>query len=130
MESVCGRGTTFSVTMPFGRAHLPADRIGRPRETASTAVSLDAYVVGGVTVVVGRRGRYAANRGSRPDRLRPRSRRRTPQRPRILLADDNADMRIIFGACSPGAIRSMRSEMVRRPWPSCKPSGPTLSSLT
>ena len=27
VESVVGQGTTFSVTIPFGRSHLPADRI-------------------------------------------------------------------------------------------------------
>ncbi len=79
VESAVGRGSTFSVAIPFGSAHLPADRLAAPREPGSTAVGPAAFV-------------EEALRWS-PDS--------TPEAPpateqgaaRILLADDNADMR-------------------------------------
>ncbi|MCI0355087.1 MAG: ATP-binding protein, partial [Acidobacteria bacterium] len=37
-------GTTFTVTIPTGTAHLPADRLGAPRSLASTALGADSYV--------------------------------------------------------------------------------------
>jgi PAS domain S-box-containing protein len=44
VESVLGRGSIFTVKIPFGKAHLPADRISAERTLASTALSADAYV--------------------------------------------------------------------------------------
>ena len=43
-ESAVGEGSTFSVTIPLGMAHLPADRIGAPRTLGSTAVGAGAFV--------------------------------------------------------------------------------------
>lgn len=40
VESREGEGSLFTVTIPFGTAHLPADRIGRPRSTPSTAAGV------------------------------------------------------------------------------------------
>ena len=37
-------GSTFTVTIPLGLEHLPADRIGGARTLASTGMSSDAYV--------------------------------------------------------------------------------------
>jgi signal transduction histidine kinase len=79
-----GVGTTFTITLPYGTAHLPADRIAPAagRELPSTRVGAMTYVeealkwlppaaeTSGVVSVVGGQG------GAR-----------------ILLADDNADMR-------------------------------------
>ena len=44
VESTPGRGSTFCVVIPTGRAHLPADRIGDPRTPASTALGVSPYV--------------------------------------------------------------------------------------
>ncbi len=44
VESVFGEGTAFSITIPSGRAHLPADRIGGTRTLASTAMGATPYV--------------------------------------------------------------------------------------
>ena len=43
-ESTCGLGSTFTVSVPMGTAHLPADRIGASRALASTATGADAFV--------------------------------------------------------------------------------------
>lgn len=97
VESVLGKGSTFSVTIPRGGAHLPADRIGIACEASSTALATDHFVQeaagwqssDGVHVSGGEKEREA-------EPLEPRS---APPHPlagphaRILLADDNRDMR-------------------------------------
>jgi PAS domain S-box-containing protein len=81
VRSVYGAGTTLTVTIPLGSAHLPADRL---RSSAVPATP------SGIS-------RYYAEEASRwvPDTeggtpKRPES---SDGRPRVLLADDNADMR-------------------------------------
>src|SRR5262249_36910018 len=92
VASEMGVGTTFTVTMPAGIAHLPADRVGATRSLASTAMEADAYIQEVLhwlpdapespsDVVV--QFPYA------PASPLPSA----PARARILLADDNADMR-------------------------------------
>jgi signal transduction histidine kinase/DNA-binding response OmpR family regulator len=39
-----GVGTTFTVRVPFGTAHLPAEKIGRTQEHVATAVRAQAYI--------------------------------------------------------------------------------------
>ncbi|MGA9390586.1 MAG: ATP-binding protein [Candidatus Sulfotelmatobacter sp.] len=39
-----GSGTTFSVTIPKGKDHLPPDRVGAARTLASSAIRADSYV--------------------------------------------------------------------------------------
>ncbi len=87
VESREGRGSTFTVSVKTGRAHLPADRLGAPRSPASTATRATAYVEEALRWAVDVSGhenvRAATNRPNGPD----------GPRPRILWADDNADMR-------------------------------------
>jgi PAS domain S-box-containing protein len=103
-ESVLGEGSTFTVTIPLGTAHLPADRIGARRALGSTAVGAIAYVEESLRWL--------------PDEDAPRPFPGTVEdaweafppelvtpppegvpagviarRPRVLWADDNADMR-------------------------------------
>jgi signal transduction histidine kinase len=83
VTSEVDRGTTFIVTIPKGSRHLPPDAVG-PRALASTAL--------GATPYVEEAGRWSLDEiPTAPD---------TPGLPpadvqggRILLADDNADMR-------------------------------------
>jgi signal transduction histidine kinase len=109
-ESVPDRGSMFRVTIPFGSAHLAPDHIaGRPRELGAGA--------GGATAFVSEALRWLPEGDSAPGEQRhasadgqhepavpgataalaglfPGSRReRRKERPRVVLADDNADMR-------------------------------------
>ena len=44
VESVYGKGSDFIVTIPLGKNHLPADRVGGARTTASTALGVNPFV--------------------------------------------------------------------------------------
>ncbi|MFP5288454.1 MAG: ATP-binding protein, partial [Thermoanaerobaculia bacterium] len=78
VESEVDRGTAFTVSLPTGQAHLPADRIGAARAVASTGPRSEAYVEEVL--------RWLPEESSE-------IRDRNPSPARILLADDNADMR-------------------------------------
>jgi PAS domain S-box-containing protein len=81
VESEPGRGTTFTVSVPFGSAHLPQSRLGA-RPIDSTAVGADAY-------------RQEAIRWAAPfDTQSTAPSGHTAQaRARIFVVDDNSDMR-------------------------------------
>jgi len=72
-----GEGTTFRVLIPRGSEHLPSQRIGVPRALASTATGAAPYVEEAARWL--------------PDEASPEA---TPAgSERILVVDDNADMR-------------------------------------
>jgi PAS domain S-box-containing protein len=76
-SSATGQGTMFTVSIPFGTAHLPQDRIAAPRSLSSTAVSTEAFVQESL--------RWLPESAPPPPK--------TTGSIRILVADDNADMR-------------------------------------
>ena len=91
--STPGRGTTFRVRIPFGTSHLPPQHLRTP-QPGSTAIGAHAYVqealrwlpdgaTGGTPGVA-----LAEAQGAKPD-----ERFASTFGSRILLADDNADMR-------------------------------------
>ena len=92
VESELDRGSAFVITLPFGRSHLPADRIDTARTQISTSVRAQAYV----DEALGWLGSDSTSDLSQPsssedlggDACGP-----AEGRERILLADDNADMR-------------------------------------
>jgi signal transduction histidine kinase len=82
-ESEVDRGTTFTISLPLGKAHLPADRIGAAG-TAETSLRTEAFVQEAL--------RWLPEEGS-GDRDPPHLEDGDSSLARILLADDNADMR-------------------------------------
>ena len=94
VESALGVGSTFTVSIPQGKAHLPADRIGAQRTLASTAVSADAYIDEALRWLP-KESRAAVSdaepSGDLPNKTR--SAGAEAQRDLVLVADDNADMR-------------------------------------
>jgi PAS domain S-box-containing protein len=91
VESELDRGSRFTVTIPRGQAHLPAGRLGAPRVRQSTGIRAEAYVEEVLRwVPAGPAAGAESAAGTAGSRIRPRA----PAGPaRIVLADDNADMR-------------------------------------
>jgi PAS domain S-box-containing protein len=87
-NSAVGRGTTFTVMIPLGRAHLPAERIGGARTMTSTAVRAEAYVEEALRWLPG-----DEHRATEPAAADIAAVPQLSEGGRILLADDNADMR-------------------------------------
>jgi len=96
VESELGRGSTFMVTIPLGKDHLPRERIGAARTLSSTGISAEAYVQEAL--------HWSANTPDITDDLQIASLISTIAAPssledksehvsRVLIADDNADMR-------------------------------------
>jgi signal transduction histidine kinase/DNA-binding response OmpR family regulator len=94
VESTAGQGTTFTIRVPFGHAHLPQDQIGR---SASSDIPLKAhpYLQEALRMLPG------ADTGLISSEATP-AELATEELPReslpgfgrrVLLADDNADMR-------------------------------------
>ncbi|WP_224246926.1 hybrid sensor histidine kinase/response regulator [Hyalangium gracile] len=81
VESQQGRGTTFTVSIPQGVAHLEAERIRAPRLLSSTASGVAPFLEEAARWG----GSEAGDAGGREERSAPTG--------RIILADDNADMR-------------------------------------
>ena len=90
VESVEGRGTDFFVCMPLGSAHLPADQVRGERALMASGAVVQAFVEEalrwlptGITPESDESEAFGAG-FAQPDAL---------VKSRILLADDNADMR-------------------------------------
>ena len=99
VASVFGKGSTFTVTLPLGDGHLPADRIGGLRTLASTALGASPYVEEALRWL-------PDGGGAKQDPLSltggfSRAALLTAvhgeKRATIVLADDNADMRDYVG---------------------------------
>lgn len=88
-------GSTFTVTLPLGTGHLPADRIGAPRNLASTALGASPFVEEALRWIPEDAGASsAASPELRPAGLPALLPVSTEEAQAcIVLADDNADMR-------------------------------------
>ena len=109
MTSVLGQGSTFRIAIPLGKAHLDPDRIGKPPEDGSTSMTPAAFVEEALRWLPDepQRDGQAPDRpdsGTLPDRPAAEAERlaeavqltqaaQLKQKPRVLWADDNADMR-------------------------------------
>ncbi len=90
-----GNGSVFTVFIPRGSAHLPADRVGGERTLPSTASGAAAYVEEALRWLPGLPSRGEGEVASAPAQTSPADDAVGPVR--ILLADDNADMRSYTG---------------------------------
>ena len=99
-ESRIGEGTTFIVTLRLGSAHLPADQIVAERALVSNANGAAPFVEEALRWLPdgdedSTPAPSCSRSGTKPWRSpRPEWRRSlADDRPRVLVADDNADMR-------------------------------------
>jgi signal transduction histidine kinase len=95
-QSEFGLGTTFLVTLPLGAAHLARERVGSNRTLASTAIGASPFVEEALRWLPDQPDHDEA----RTDMPRyeeivpvPVPAQAESDRPRVLVADDNADMR-------------------------------------
>jgi signal transduction histidine kinase/DNA-binding response OmpR family regulator len=91
VESVEGRGSTFKVVIPQGRSHLPAQQVGAQRTQISTALGAMPFVEEALRWLPGAGGNEERVTDAPEMRILPHA--GSVERARILLADDNADMR-------------------------------------
>ena len=88
VDSAIGRGTTFTVAIPLGRSHLPRERIRGDRILAVTAARAEPYVEEALRWLPGDETPLPSSASSIAATSQPPA-----EGGRILLADDNADMR-------------------------------------
>ncbi|MEE1613736.1 ATP-binding protein [Microvirga sp. CF3016] len=89
VDSRIGHGTTFTVTIPQGRAHLPPDQVKGIGERTSTRIGADTFVEEALRWLPD-----TPAEGSNVVRLPQRGTSgKASTKPRVLVADDNADMR-------------------------------------
>jgi signal transduction histidine kinase len=81
VASRLGQGSTFGVSLPFGAAHLPPDRLNASRSLASTALHAAPYVEGALRWLPA-----AEDKGADVSPALSIA-------GKVLVADDNADMR-------------------------------------
>ena len=86
-ESVPGKGTAFVVSIPFGKKHLPPDRVREDRSGAPAGLAAAGYAEEAQRWLLGIESMDTSSQFETPV---PSSIR---DRPVILVADDNADMR-------------------------------------
>lgn len=84
VQSEVGRGSAFIVSIPTGSAHLPAERLGGSRRLTSTGSQSSAYVEEVLRWLPDIDGAHS---------FTPELSPADQPRARILLADDNADLR-------------------------------------
>jgi signal transduction histidine kinase len=77
VQSALGKGSTFTVSVPKGHAHLAQERIKAGRAGTSTALRAGAYVEEALSWLPGMQNRVESGKTGQ----------------RVLLADDNADLR-------------------------------------
>ncbi len=93
VQSIAGQGTTFTVTIPFGTAHLPQERISAARTLASTALRAEAYVEEALRWLPDAAEAVVSSPYVEDSALGLAKSGSSGPRARIVLADDNADMR-------------------------------------
>jgi PAS domain S-box-containing protein len=92
-------GTCFRVSIPLGAGHLPAERVHAARTLTSTAIGTHAFVQEALRWIPGPMSGALSGLGSLSENPAPGADRRFAGTfgARIVLADDNADMRTYAG---------------------------------
>ncbi|GLV53894.1 hypothetical protein KDH_07450 [Dictyobacter sp. S3.2.2.5] len=94
VTSVPGHGSTFTVSLPLGTAHLPQDRIAARRTLASTAINAEPYIAEAFRSLAGENTFADVQPEVAPSYESGRTEHGVPtSTAQILFADDNADMR-------------------------------------
>jgi signal transduction histidine kinase len=88
-QSELGRGSTFTVSVPFGVAHLPPERLGVASPGVSSPTRADTYVDEALDWLPSQREPLHLPDSTSASPFA----KQTSARGRVLLADDNADMR-------------------------------------
>lgn len=92
VESKFGKGSTFTVRLPFGDKHLPGERVGaRERSTLASGTSGDVFVEEAMRWIP------EGGPGADGEKALGFAPVREGKLPRIVVADDNADMRDYIG---------------------------------
>ncbi len=94
-ESALGRGTTFTVSLPLGKEHLPPERTGANTSIRSAAAGAMPFVDEALRWLPDDQTRQdmLPGRGELTAVTAPRADNRIADRPHVIVADDNADMR-------------------------------------
>lgn len=93
VASVHGAGTTFGVRLPLGSAHLASEQVRTPRPLASAPSGADAYVQEALRWIPGEDTGAATRLPESAGATTADQRFASTFGARILLADDNADLR-------------------------------------
>ncbi|CAN5388370.1 hypothetical protein BH10PSE6_BH10PSE6_07370 [soil metagenome] len=94
VESTVGQGSSFTVRLPFGAGHLPADRVqATGSEKQPSTVRAEAYVQEAVSWLDGDARALEAQAASGAQDLTAPPATSVAQGRLVLLADDNLDMR-------------------------------------
>jgi PAS domain S-box-containing protein len=89
-QSVLGKGTTFTVTIPTGTTHLPSERISGERTVDPAGIRAEAFVEEALRWLPGSGTPHEDGIEKELIGLRPAG--ATGERAAVLVADDNADM--------------------------------------
>jgi len=100
VQSEPGVGSAFTVTLPLGSSHLPPERLGAEPQLSSTGIRAQAYVEEALRwLPEAETGEQHAPALATADKTRAR----------ILVADDNADMRAYLVSILSGAFHDIEA---------------------
>ncbi|NEB76044.1 SpoIIE family protein phosphatase [Streptomyces sp. SID14478] len=103
-QSAEGEGTCFTIRLPFGSGHLPAGTIAPPGDARTKVASADPYLQEALRWLPTEHLDAGAGLAPEPaDSLTPALGALAPASARVLIADDNADMREYLSRLMAGA---------------------------